>query len=142
MASAAPIRVVVVEDDAAMLEGLSRLIDGTPGYSCVGRYSTVEDALEAAEDPGPDVVLLDIHLPGMLGSQGVRFLKERHPGAQVLMLTVYGSEDRIFESLCNGACGYLLKKTPPAQLLEAIRDAHSGGSPMSSEIARKVVALL
>jgi DNA-binding NarL/FixJ family response regulator len=88
------------------------------------------------------VLLLDIHLPGMPGSEGVRLLREKHPRTQVLMLTVYGSEDRILESLCNGACGYLLKKTPPAELLEAIRDAHEGGSPMSSEIARKVVSLL
>jgi DNA-binding NarL/FixJ family response regulator len=142
MVPAAPIRVALVEDDSGMREGLALLIGGTPGYRCVGTFSTVEDALDAKDQERPDVLLLDIHLPGMLGSEGVRLLKDRYPGMQVLMLTVYGSEDKIFESLCNGASGYLLKKTPPAELLEAIGDAHAGGSPMSSEIARKVVALL
>jgi len=142
MSSAPTIRVAIVEDDSAMREGLAMLIGGTPGFCCVDTFPTVEDALAATQGEAPDVVLLDIHLPGMLGSEGVRLLKDKHPATQVLMLTVYGSEDKIFESLCNGACGYLLKKTPPAELLEAIRDAHAGGSPMSSEIARKVVSLL
>ena len=90
----------------------------------------------------PDVLLLDIHLPGLPGSKGVRLLREKYPRMQVLMLTVFAEEERIFESLCNGACGYLLKKTPPARILDAIREAHEGGSPMSPEIARKVVAAL
>ena len=90
----------------------------------------------------PDVLLLDIHLPGVSGSQGVHVLRERFARMQVLMLTVYAEEERIFESLCNGACGYLLKKTPPARLLEAIAEAHEGGSPMSPDIARKVVLSL
>jgi DNA-binding NarL/FixJ family response regulator len=90
----------------------------------------------------PDVLLLDIHLPGVPGSEGVRPLREKHSRMQVLMLTVFAEEDRIFESLCNGACGYLLKKTPPSRVLEAIREAHEGGSPMSPEIARKVVVAL
>jgi len=88
------------------------------------------------------VVLLDIHLPGILGSQAVPLVRERWPQVQVVMLTVYAEEDRILESLCNGASGYLLKKSAPDELLAAIRTAHEGGSPMSSEIARKVVALL
>jgi DNA-binding NarL/FixJ family response regulator len=87
-------------------------------------------------------VLLDIHLPGLSGSEGVRLLRDRYPGTQVLMLTVFAEEERVFESLCNGACGFLLKKTPPARLLEAITEAHQGGSPMSPEIARKVVVAL
>lgn len=89
----------------------------------------------------PDILLLDIHLPGMLGSDGVKLFREKFPTMQVLMLTVYAEQDKIFESICNGACGYLLKKTPPAKLLEAIREAHEGGAPMSPEIARKVVML-
>src|SRR5260370_10044911 len=89
----------------------------------------------------PDVLLLDIHLAGMLGSDGIRLLHEKYSSVQIIMLTVYAEEDKVFESICNGACGYLLKKTPPAKLLEAISEAHEGGSPMSPEIARKVVTL-
>jgi len=136
-----PIGVAIVEDDASLREGLAMLIAGTAGYQLVGQYSSVEDALGSLPPKAADVLMLDIHLPGMLGSEGVRPLRERHPGLQVLMLTVFAEEDKVFESICNGACGYLLKKTPPARLLEAIREAHEGGSPMSPEIARKVVSL-
>ena len=142
-----PIGVAIVEDDAALREGLAMLIAGTPGYRLTGQYSSVEDALKslpaaaAHAAPATDVLLLDIHLPGMLGSEGVRHLRDRHQRMQVLMLTIFAEEDKVFESICNGACGYLLKNTPPARLLEAIREAHEGGSPMSPEIARKVVTL-
>jgi len=116
------------------------LIAGTPGYSLTGTWPSVEDALKLPTASAPDVLLLDIHLPGMLGSEGVRLLRDRHARLQVLMLTVFAEQDKVFESICNGACGYLLKKTPPTRLLEAIREAHEGGSPMSPEIARKVVS--
>src|SRR5262245_14234681 len=137
------IGVAIVEDDGALREGLAMLIAGTAGYRRTGQYSSVEDALAAPASAAaaPDVLLLDIHLPGMLGSEGVRHLRDRYPRAQVLMLTVFAEEDKVFESICNGACGYLLKNTPPSRLLEAIREAHEGGSPMSPEIARKVVSL-
>lgn len=141
MESSSPIVVAIVEDDAPLREGLAMLIAGTPGFSLMGTFPSVEAALEAVATGAPEVLLLDIHLPGMLGSEGVRHLRARHPDMQVLMLTVFAEEDKIFESICNGACGYLLKKTPPARLLEAIREAHEGGSPMSPEIARKVVTL-
>lgn len=134
--------VAVVDDDRGTREGLAALIGGTPGFRCVGTYGSVEDALSRIADPAPDVLLLDINLPGLSGSEGVRLLRDRCPGAQVLMLTVFAEEERIFESLCNGACGYLLKKTPPARLLDAIAEAHAGGSPMSPDIARKVVVAL
>jgi DNA-binding NarL/FixJ family response regulator len=101
----------------------------------------VEEALRLISLKRPDVLLLDIHLPGMPGSEGARLLKEQYPSMQILMLTIYAEDEKVFESLCNGACGYLLKKTPPAKLLEAIREAHEGGAPMSPEIARKVVRL-
>jgi DNA-binding NarL/FixJ family response regulator len=139
MASTERIRVALVEDDRLTREGLALLIDSTPGYHCVGRFSSVEDALRHCEDP--HVLLLDIHLPGMLGSEGVKHFRARFPAAQILMLTVFAEQDKVFESICNGACGYLLKKTPPAKLLEAIAEAHQGGAPMSPEIARKVVGL-
>ncbi len=108
----------------------------------MGTYTSVEDALRRLAGALPDVLLLDIHLPGLSGSKGVRILRDRYPRMQVLMLTVYAEEERVFESLCNGACGYLLKKTPPARLLEAIVEAHEGGSPMSPDIARRVVVAL
>lgn len=136
------IEVAIVEDDRRTREGLAALIGGTPGYHCVGLFAGVEEALPAVGAQRPDVLLVDIHLTGMLGSEGVRLLRERCPSAQVLMLTAYGNEDQILASICNGAAGYLLKTTPPAELLAAIRQVHEGGSPMSAEIARKVVGLL
>jgi DNA-binding NarL/FixJ family response regulator len=135
------INVAVVEDDDSLRDGLGMLIAGTTGYRLAGSFGSVEQAMGALGRDLPDVLLLDINLPGMLGSQAVRPLRERYPATQILMLTVYAEQDRVFESICNGACGYLLKKTPPARLLEAIREAHEGGSPMSPEIARKVVTL-
>src|SRR5262245_36467910 len=129
-----PIEVAIVEDDEVVREGLAALIDGEADLRCRRRYRSVEDAL--ADAPArPDVILLDIHLPGMLGSDGVTPLRARHPGAGILMLSVFDGQDLVFESICNGACGYLLKKTPPARVLDSIREAHAGGSPMSAEIA-------
>jgi DNA-binding NarL/FixJ family response regulator len=141
MSDTTQILTAIVEDDRATREGLSLLIDGTSGYRCIGSYRSVEEALRPKSSEQPDVLLLDIHLPGMLGSEGVRVFKEKYPELQILMLTIYAEQDLVFESICNGACGYLLKKTPPARLLEAIREAYEGGAPMSPEIARKVVTL-
>ena len=137
-----PIRVMIVEDDRVTRDGLRQLVDGTPGYRCLSVFGSVEQVLAGRTgELQPNVVLLDIQLPGMLGSQGVGSLRERWPGAAILMLTAFDDEDKIFESLCNGATGYLLKRTPPARLLEAVREARDGGAPMSPEIARKVVEL-
>lgn len=135
------IRTAVVEDDEVTRDCLRLLVGGTPGFACVGAFSSVEEALAHRFEAPPDVLLLDIHLPGMLGSEGVRLFQEKYPALQILMLTVYAEADLVFESICNGACGYLLKKTPPARLIEAIREAHEGGAPMTPEIARKVVTL-
>ena len=142
MADESSLAVAVVDDDRATREGLGVLIGGTAGFRCVGAYGSVEEALRRLAAPGPDVMLLDISLPGLSGSAGVRPLRDHCPRMQVLMLTVFADEERVFEALCNGACGYLLKKTPPARLLEAIAEAHAGGSPMSPDIARKVVLAL
>ncbi|HVT60082.1 MAG TPA: response regulator transcription factor [Thermoanaerobaculia bacterium] len=133
------IRVVIVEDQRIAREGLAQLIQGTPGYRVVGAHTALEEALRTIEREAPDVVLLDINLPGKSGSEGVADVLGLCPEAAVLMLSVFEDQDKIFESICNGACGYLLKKTPPARLLEAIREVHEGGSPMSPEIARKVI---
>jgi len=133
--------VAIVEDDRATLQGLRMLIDGTPGYRCVGAWGSVEEALARSPCDPPRVLLLDIDLPGMAGSDGVVPLLERHPELVVLMLTVYDEERDVFESICNGARGYLLKSTPPARLLEAIAEAAAGGAPMSPDVAYKVIRL-
>jgi DNA-binding NarL/FixJ family response regulator len=117
------------------------LIDGTAGFACVGAWRSAEEALASLHCEGVDVLLLDIHLPGMAGTEAVPLFRERWPQAVVLMLTVFSEETKIFSSLCGGASGYLLKKTAPAKLLESIREAHAGGSPMSPEIARKVIRM-
>jgi DNA-binding NarL/FixJ family response regulator len=136
------IRVAAVEDDAGLRESLRLLIGGTRGFAWAGGYRSAEEALErlgAAPDGPPDVLLMDIHLPGMSGSAAVRLVRERFPSVAVVMLSVYEGEEQIFESLCNGASGYLLKKTAPTKILEAVRDVNEGGSPISPEIARKVI---
>lgn len=139
--SSEPIRVGIVEDDRGTREGLAMLIGGTPGLRCIGTFRSVEEALDSAVKEPPDILLLDIHLPGMLGSDGIGALKKKYTSVQILMLTINADEDRVFESICNGACGYLLKNTPPAKLLEAVTETYNGGAPMSPEIARKVVTL-
>jgi DNA-binding NarL/FixJ family response regulator len=141
MSTATVIRVAIIEDDPSTRDGLGLLIDASPGYQCVGKFGSVEEALRRLGGGAADVLLLDINLPGMPGSEGVKLLREKYPPVQVLMLTVYTEKERVFESICNGACGYLLKKTPPVKLLEAISEAHGGGAPMTPEIARKVVTL-
>lgn len=135
------IKVAIIEDRREIREGLSVMINFTDGFSCVGSYRSVEDALHRIAHNLPDVILSDIGLPGMNGIEGVKILKEKYPQILILMLSVYDDNERIFDALCAGACGYLLKKTPPAQLMESLRDAMNGGAPMSPEIARKVVAL-
>lgn len=135
------INVAIIEDQRAIREGLAWLIDSTPGYHCAGSYASMEAALSKIDEALPDVVLMDIGLPGMNGIEGVRELKQRHPKLLVLMLTIYDDDARIFEAMCAGACGYLLKKTPPARLLESIQEVVEGGAPMSPSIARRIVTL-
>jgi DNA-binding NarL/FixJ family response regulator len=136
------INVIIVEDNDTIREGLSALINGTEGFRCIATYRDCESLLKRIEDLSPDILLMDIVLPGMSGIDGVKKIKQIAPDLNILMLTIYGENDLVFEALCAGACGYLLKNTPPARLLEAIKEAHEGGSPMSPSIARKVVSLL
>ncbi len=117
------------------------LIHGTEGFHCTASYRSMEDALAGIGDELPDVALVDIGLPGMSGIEGIRLLKERYPSIQSLMLTVYDDDERIFDAICAGANGYLLKKTPPTRLLQSLQEAVEGGSPMSPEIARRVIEL-
>jgi DNA-binding NarL/FixJ family response regulator len=135
------IKTAIVEDQRDIRDGLTMLINGTAGYHCTGSYRSMEEALAQISRELPDVVLSDIGLPGMDGIEGIKLLKERYPQMLVLMLTVYDDDDRIFEALCAGACGYLLKRTSPARLLECLKEAVTGGAPMSPEVARRVITL-
>ena len=133
--------MAIIEDQREFREGLAFLIDSSEGYRCPQRFGSMEEALDPLGRDPPDVVLVDIGLPGISGIEGIRLLNERHPGLPVLMLTVYNDDERIFEAMCAGACGYLLKKTPKARILECIREVLDGGAPMSPEVARRVVEL-
>ncbi|MEP7338231.1 MAG: response regulator transcription factor [Acidobacteriota bacterium] len=137
----APIKVALIEDRREIREGLAMLINGTDGFRCTGSYGSMEEALQKISFQLPDVVLSDIGLPGMSGIEGIRILKERYPQMLLLMLTIYDDDERIFDAMCAGATGYLLKKTPPARLLESLREIATGGAPMSPEVARRVIAL-
>ena len=133
------IKVSIVEDNRGTRESLSELLGRAEALRCVGSHPTGEEALRAIPTEQPDVVLMDINLPGMSGIECVRRLKELLPRTQVLMLTTYEESDLIFDSLRNGASGYLLKNIPPSELIQAVEQVHAGGAPMSMQIARKVV---
>ena len=135
------IKTAIVEDQRDIREGLTMLINGTAGYRCAGSYRSMEEALDRIKQDMPDVVLCDIGLPGMSGIEGIRILKERYPNLLLLMLTIYDDDERIFDALCAGACGYLLKRTSPARLLESLRESVTGGAPMSPEVASRVITL-
>ncbi len=135
------IKVAIVEDNKTIREGLAALIQGTEDYNCIGSFADCESFLNKLKINKPDVVLMDIGLPGINGIEGVKQAKILFPDINILMLTIYEESNVVFEALCAGACGYLVKKTPPSRLLEAIKDAFDGGSPMSSHIARKVITV-
>jgi DNA-binding NarL/FixJ family response regulator len=134
-----PISVSIVEDNDKLRGTLARVLNRADGFQCVSQYANAEDALKDLPQARPDVVLMDINLPGMNGVECVRQLKQLVPQIQVLMLTVYEDTENIFNALAAGAGGYLLKRTPSKELLEAIQEMHGGGSPMTMHIARKVV---
>lgn len=133
------IKVAIIEDNNTIRDGLAALINGTSGYSCVGSYGDCESFLAKVSSMEVDVALMDIGLPGMSGIEGIAKAKKLKPNLNILMLTVYEDSQSVFKALCAGACGFLVKKTPPSRLLEAIKDANEGGSPMSSLIARQVI---
>jgi DNA-binding NarL/FixJ family response regulator len=133
------ISVSIVEDDSGVRTTLAKLIDSSPGFRCLSQHPSAEAALQDLPKANPEVVLMDINLPGLNGVECVRRLKPVLPGTQIIMLTVYQNSEHIFKALEAGATGYLLKQTPPAELLAGIRDVRNGGSPMSSHIARKIV---
>jgi len=133
------INVAIVEDNDTIREGLTALINGTTGYQSVGSFRDCESFLEKLQSLDVNVVLMDIALPGMNGIEGVKEAILLNPDVDILMLTIYEDSEKVFDALCAGACGYLVKKTPPSKLLEAIKEVHEGGSPMSSQIARQVI---
>ena len=135
----AAISVAIVEDQKELREGLSFLIDSTPPFACRHVYASMEEALAGIGVNPPRVALVDIGLPGLDGIEGVRILRQRYPSIAAVLLTVFKDDDRIFQAICAGACGYLLKKTSPARLLEALKDLAEGGSVMSPEVATRVM---
>ena len=135
------VNVGIVEDDSSIRESVASLINTAQGFSCRQIFDSVESAIENISDPPPDVLLMDINLGGMSGIEGVRRMKSIFPNMNIIMLTVFEESDKIFQSLCAGASGYLLKRTPPAKILEAITEVHNGGAPMTASVARKVLNL-
>lgn len=137
------LNVAIIEDQRDVREGLATLIQGTPGFRCTRSYRTMEEALRvlAGASDLPDVILTDIGLPGMSGIEGIAALRKQFADLPILALTVYDSDDKVFNALCAGASGYLLKNTPPARLLESLLEVAAGGAPMSPEVARRVVRL-
>ena len=134
------ITVSIVDDETELRQSITTFVNGSPGFKCISAYGSAKDALQHLPTDRPDVVLMDIHMKGMDGIECVQRLKLQVPEIQIVMLTVYEDTEQIFKALSVGASGYLLKRLSPTKLLQAIREVHAGGSPMSSSIARKVVA--
>lgn len=136
------ITTVIVEDIEIVRNGIAAIINGTEGFKCIATFEDAESMLSEIEDLIPDVLITDIGLPGISGIEGVKKVKQILPNQTIVILTVHEENEKIFEALMAGASGYLPKKTPPAELMKAIKEAHEGGSPMNSEIAGKVIHLL
>jgi DNA-binding NarL/FixJ family response regulator len=141
MTHPASIKVAIIDDDATLRASVASLIDLTDGFECRAQFGSMEDALAWLDLASVHLVLLDLGLPGMSGIEGARVLRGRCPELPILALTIYDDDERIFDALCAGACGYVLKDTAPDRLLGAIRETVAGGSAMSPTVARKVVAL-
>ena len=133
------IKVVIFEDNYLLRESLYQLINGTPMLSCAGAFANCEDILLTIQKTMPQVVLMDIQMPGITGVEAVKIIKQHFPEIKIIMQTVVEDDDKIFESICNGASGYLLKSTTPARLLQAIEEVNEGGAPMTPSIAQKVL---
>ena len=133
------IKISIIEDDKDIRESLAILLNGTADFECISTYVNCEAALDQIESDRPDVILMDINLPGISGIEGTGIIKNKLPDTEIIMLTISDDPNDVFNSLCAGACGYLRKNTPPVKILEAIKEAVNGGAPMSMEIARLVV---
>ncbi len=135
------VKIAIIEDLRDLREGLAMLIGGTDGFECVGRFRSVEEAIAKINFHLPNIILTDIGLPGLDGIEGIKILRGKYPEISFVALTVYDDDERIFDALCAGAVGYLLKNTQPVRLLEALREVVGGGAPMSPEVARRVITL-
>ena len=135
------VNVMIVEDDEQIREGLLHVLNECSGWRCVGSFESGEAALEEVEALAPNIILMDIGLPGMNGIECLRQVKQLLPNVSVVMLTVFEDDDRVFDSIAAGADGYLLKKTPPSKIVDSLRDLQNGGAPMSNQIARRVLEL-
>lgn len=133
------IRVVIFDDSNSIREAIALLIESNEGFGLAGSYADAVQCMEILKEVKPDVILMDIDMPNINGIQAVQLIHRDFPALPVIMLTVFDNQDKVFESLCAGAVGYLLKNTPPARLLEAIREVYEGGAPMTPSIARKVM---
>jgi DNA-binding NarL/FixJ family response regulator len=135
------IRVAIFEDNRDLRDGLFQLINGSHEFHCVGAYANCNAILKKIEEARPDVVLMDIEMPGISGIEAVKILKEKYPEVKILMETIFEENDKIFQSVCNGAEGYILKNTSPVQILSAIKEIYEGGAPMTPSIASKVLKM-
>ena len=136
------IRVSIFEDNDGLRDGLYQLINGSEGYSCVGAFPDCTQLIRRMEQSKPNVVLMDIELPGISGIEAVRMISEKFPNVPILMQTIFADNEKIFQSICAGASGYILKNTPPVRILEAIKETFEGGAPMSPLIAKKVLQMV
>lgn len=135
------IKVAIFEDNQILRDGLYQLINGSAGFTCVGAFPNCNELLDDIRKSIPDVVLMDIEMPGMNGIEAVRVIKEKFPEIKILMETIFEEDEKVFASICNGAEGYILKNTSPAEILEAIEELHSGGAPMTPSVASKVLKM-
>ena len=135
------IKVVIFEDNTNLRRGLTTLINGSTGFECVGAFGNCDNLIKNISETNPDVVLMDIEMPGMNGIDAVKLLKTQFPQVKVLMETIFEDDEKVFYSICNGAEGYILKNTPPSLILEAIQEIYDGGAPMTPSIASKVLSM-
>lgn len=133
------IKIIIVEDVDEIREGIMYLINSSDGFNCIAAFNSAENLISALPQLKPDIILMDIGLPGMTGIECTRIIKESHPQIKIMIFTVFEDDDRLFEALKTGANGYILKKTPPGKLIDAFKDMHMGGAPMSLQISRRVV---
>ena len=137
-----PIKVAIFEDNRSLREGLGAMIGGTAGFECVGAFANCNNLLKNISQNKPDVVLMDIEMPGINGIEAVSLIKEEYPEIKILMETIFDDDEKIFNSICAGAEGYILKHTTPAEIMEAITEIHEGGSPMTPSIANRVLKMV
>lgn len=137
-----PIRVAIFDDNKNLLNSLFHLVNGTPGFECVGAFPNCNELISDIKKSNPDVVLMDIEMPGISGIEAVLVIKEKYPSVKVLMETIFEDDEKVFATICNGADGYILKNTPPSEILDSIKEVYEGGAPMTPSIASKVLKIV